>query len=86
MEETKSDAISAEEAKNTSILVEEDIAKLQLAKKQALAQIAILDMRIAEAELTLKDLARRAAGVAMPEPPAKPEAPKAEEAKKPEAK
>lgn len=77
----KSDKITSEEANATRLLIKEDIKKLQLAKQQGYAQIAILDMRIAEAELSLADIDRREAGVALPEPPkpaAKPTADKPE--------
>lgn len=87
-EEKKSDAMTAEEAKKTRLLIKEDIAKLKLAKQQALAQVQVFDARIAECELGLADIDRREAGVAYPEPPKKPEAPAngGEGSPKPEAK
>lgn len=74
-EEKKSDAMTAEEAKKTRLLIKEDIAKLKLAKQQALAQVQVFDARIAECELGLADIDRREAGVAYPEPPQKPAEP-----------
>jgi len=74
--EVKSDAITADEAKKTRLLINEDIAKLRLAREQALGQVQMLNARIAECELGLADIDRREAGVMYPEPPAKPEEPK----------
>ena len=74
MENTKSDKMTHEEAEKTRILIREDIAKLRLARAQAVTQIDMFEARIAECELGLADIDRREAGVEYPEPPKKAEA------------
>lgn len=71
-EETKTDAISHDEAATNRILIKEDIKKYGLAKAQAFEQLARLDSLIAECELALADIDRREAAVVYPEP-AKPQ-------------
>lgn len=65
--EQKSDKITSEEANKTRLLIKEDMAKLRLAREQALGQVQMLNARIAECELGLADLDRREAGVMYPE-------------------
>lgn len=75
----KTDAITAEAAKENRLLIAEDMAKIDLAIAQVKSQVAMYEARKAECMLALADIDRREAGVAYPEPP-KPEA-KEEKAK-----
>lgn len=70
-EAPKSDAISAEEARNNRLLLQEDISKYRQLQAQFRAKIAEYDVYIAECETALADLARREAGVMYPPPPEK---------------
>lgn len=69
----KTDAITAEAAKENRLLIAEDMAKIDLAIAQVKSQVAMYEARKAECMLALADIDRREAGVAYPEPP-KPEA------------
>lgn len=71
-EAPKSDAISAEEARNNRLLVMEDISKYKQLQAQLRMKIAEYDVYIAECETALADLDRREAGVMYPPPPNKP--------------
>lgn len=72
MENNKaSDALTAEEARSSRLLIKEDIAKYELAKARAIAQLSQYDAMIAECHLALADIDRREAGVDYPEPVAK---------------
>ena len=69
----KTDAITAEAAKENRLLIAEDMAKIDLAIAQVKSQVAMYEARKAECMLALADIDRREAGVTYPEPP-KPEA------------
>lgn len=77
MEETKkeeapkSDAMTAEEAKEKRLLINEDIRKFEQNIASLKGQIATLEYYIAECRWALADIDRREAGVAYPEPPKK---------------
>lgn len=73
----KTDAITAEAAKENRLLIAEDMAKIDLAIAQVKSQVAMYEARKAECMLALADIDRREAGVAYPEPPE----PEAKEAK-----
>lgn len=73
-EAPKSDAMAAEEANSSRILVNEDIRKYEQLQAQLRAKIAEYDVYIAECRTALADIDRREAGVMYPEPPKKPEA------------
>ena len=65
------DKLTPEDAAKTRLLIREDIAKLRVARAQALAQVDLFDIRLAECELGLADVDRREAGGEYPEPPPK---------------
>lgn len=71
-EAPKSDAMSAEEAAKSRILIQEDIAKYEQMKAQFRAKAAEYDVYIAECRTALADIDRREAGVAYPPPPKRP--------------
>lgn len=68
-----SDAITSEEAAKNRILIKEDIAKYEQMQARFRAQIAELDVYIAECRTALADIDRREAGVSYPPPNKKPE-------------
>jgi predicted RNase H-like nuclease (RuvC/YqgF family) len=71
-EETpKSDAMTAEDAKEKRLLINEDIRKFEQNIASLKGQIATLEYYIAECRWALADIDRREAGVAYPEPPKK---------------
>ena len=72
-EATKSDAITAEDAKEKRLLIKEDIRKFEQNIASLKGQIATLEYYIAECHWALADIDRREAGVAYPAPPKKPE-------------
>ena len=71
-EAPKSDAMTAEEAKEKRLLINEDIRKFEQNIASLKGQIATLEYYIAECRWALADIDRREAGVAYPEPPKKP--------------
>ena len=71
-EAPKSDAITAEKARDNRVLLEEDIRKYEQMQAQFRARIAEYDVYIAECRTALADLARRELGVMYPEPPKAP--------------
>lgn len=72
-EAPKSDAMTAEDAKEKRLLINEDIRKFEQNIASLKGQIATLEYYIAECRWALADIDRREAGVAYPEPPEKPE-------------
>lgn len=72
-EAPKSDAMTAEDAKEKRLLINEDIRKFEQNIASLKGQIATLEYYIAECRWALADIDRREAGVAYPEPPKKPE-------------
>lgn len=70
----KSDAMTAEDAKEKRLLINEDIRKFEQNIASLKGQISTLEYYIAECRWALADIDRREAGVAYPEPPKKPEA------------
>ena len=68
----KSDAMTAEEAKEKRLLIIEDIRKFEQNIASLKGQIATIEYYIAECHWALADIDRREAGVAYPEPPKKP--------------
>ena len=72
-EAPKSDAMTAEEAKEKRLLIIEDIRKFEQNIASLKGQIATIEYYIAECYWALADIDRREAGVAYPEPPKKPE-------------
>lgn len=72
-EAPKSDAMTAEEAKEKRLLINEDIRKFEQNIASLKGQIATLEYYIAECHWALADIDRREAGVAYPAPPKKPE-------------
>lgn len=73
-EAPKSDAMTAEEAKEKRLLIKEDIRKFEQQIASLKGQIATAEYYIAECNWALADIDRREAGVAYPEPPKKPAA------------
>lgn len=71
-EAPKSDAMTAEDAKEKRLLINEDIRKFEQNIASLKGQIATLEYYIAECRWALADIDRREAGVAYPEPPKKP--------------
>ena len=69
----KSDAMTAGDAKEKRLLINEDIRKFEQNIASLKGQIATLEYYIAECRWALADIDRREAGVAYPEPPKKPE-------------
>ena len=72
-EAPKSDAMTAEDAKEKRLLINEDIRKFEQNIASLKGQIATLEYYIAECRWALADIDRREAGVVYPEPPKKPE-------------
>ena len=72
-EAPKSDAMTAEEAKEKRLLINEDIRKFEQNIASLKGQISTLEYYIAECRWALADIDRREAGVAYPAPPKKPE-------------
>lgn len=72
-EAPKSDAMTAEDAKEKRLLINEDIRKFEQNIASLKGQIATLEYYIAECRWALADIDRREAGVKYPEPPKKPE-------------
>lgn len=70
-EAPKSDAMTAEDAKEKRLLINEDIRKFEQNIASLKGQIATLEYYIAECRWALADIDRREAGVAYPEPPKK---------------
>lgn len=68
----ETDKMTHEEAEAQRVLIREEIARARFIKQQCLERAAHCDTEIAASELALADLDRREAGVAFPEPPAKP--------------
>lgn len=71
-EAPKSDAMTAEDANEKRVLLNEDIRKFEQNIASLKGQIATLEYYIAECRWALADIDRREAGVAYPEPPKKP--------------
>ena len=69
----KSDAMTAEDAKEKRLLINEDIRKFEQNIASLKGQIATFEYYIAECRWALADIDRREAGVKYPEPPKKPE-------------
>ena len=67
-EAPKSDAMTAEDAKEKRLLINEDIRKFEQNIASLKGQIATLEYYIAECRWALADIDRREAGVAYPEP------------------
>lgn len=72
-EAPKSDAMTAEDAKEKRLLINEDIRKFEQNIASLKGQIATFEYYIAECRWALADIDRREAGVKYPEPPKKPE-------------
>lgn len=72
-EAPKSDAMTAEDAKEKRLLINEDIRKFEQNIASLKGQIATLEYYIAECRWALADIDRREAGVAYPPPPKKTE-------------
>lgn len=70
-EAPKSDAMTAEDAKEKRLLINEDIRKFEQNIASLKGQIATLEYYIAECRWALADIDRREAGVAYPVPPKK---------------
>jgi hypothetical protein len=70
-EAPKSDAMTAEDAKEKRLLINEDIRKFEQNIASLKGQIATIEYYIAECRWALADIDRREAGVAYPEPPKK---------------
>lgn len=72
-EAPKSDAMTAKDANEKRLLINEDIRKFEQNIASLKGQIATLEYYIAECRWALADIDRREAGVAYPEPPKKPD-------------
>lgn len=69
------DALAPDEAAKIEVIMNEDIAKMEHHRAEALLYIARLDANIAEARIAIADVRRRAANVGYPEEPKNPAAP-----------
>lgn len=72
-EAPKSDAMTAEEAKETRLVIAEDIRKYEQNIASLKGRIATMEYYIAECRTALADIDRREAGVKYPEPPSAPQ-------------